>query len=251
MPTSLESRHFSLSLLLIGLATLIGRSQTGGDPLFTPQHTPKANLAIERYFPERISGTHFYTDTLPERAREYSTSVDESFTIERLEEMEGRTPADKAAWKDLDRGYMLWKNGNRSAAVRKWRHIVVTQPGKEVAYDAQFNIAEAAQSVGDYPAAVRELTGIIDGPSSGSVDKMNSDWTIKFNKQIACLRLSDLCLDHDDLPSALKYADLALNKYPPSGFCGVCVQMERAHLQNHISCLRSAIGNSVIPIASN
>ncbi len=251
MPTKLRSRHFSLSLLLIGFATLIGRFQAGGDLLFTPQHTPKANFAIKRYFPKRIPRIHFRIDTLPERSREYSTWVDESFTIERLEEMEGRTPVDKAAWKDLDRGYMLWQNGNRSAAVRQWRQIVVTQPGKEVAYDAQFNIAEVALYIGDYPAAVRELTGINDSPSSGSLDKMNSEWTIRNNKQVACLRLSDLFLDYDDLPSALKYADLALNEYPPSGFCGVCVQMERSRLQQHITHLRSAIDNSVIPIASN
>jgi len=245
MPTRSPSPYFPLLLLLIGFATLIGTLPVPHVLPFDSRPTQKPYPAIDRLLPERSPGTHFYTDTLPEIARETDS------TIEKLEEILGRTPADKAAWKDLDSGYMMWRKGKRFAAVNQWRQIVVTQPGTEVAFDAQFNIAEAARYWGDHPAVVRELIRIIDTPFSVSMSKKNSEWHLNFNKQIACKKLSDFCLDDGDLPAALKYADLALKYYPGSVFCGISNQMERRHMQDHIARLEAAITNSSLTVSSN
>lgn len=245
MRTKSPSRYIPLLLLLIGFATLIGTLPVPDGLPFASRPTQKPFPTIDRLLPERSPGTHFYTDTLPERARETGS------TIEQWEEIKGRTPADKAAWENLDRGCQMWRSGNRFAAVTQWRQIVTTQPGTEVAFDAQFNIAEAARYWGNYPATVRELTKIIDTPLSISMIKKNSEWHLNFNKHIACQKLSDFCLDDGDLPAALKYADLALKYYPGSGFCGICNQMERRHMQDHIARLKAEITNSSLTISSN
>jgi tetratricopeptide (TPR) repeat protein len=160
-------------------------------------------------------------------------------TKEDYEKWVGRTPEIKAAWRETDRADLLWQQDKRMAAIDGWKAVVKTHPGTEAAFGAQSNIAQTAYVLGDRDSALRAYRTLIDFATPIEHDP-SALYQCSNLRHYACAELSDLYLESGDLARASEYAELALNKYRMSDWCGVWLAGYNQGIQDRITAIKAA-----------
>jgi tetratricopeptide (TPR) repeat protein len=161
-------------------------------------------------------------------------------TKEDYEKWVGRTPEIKAAWRETDRADSLWKQGKRQAAIDGWKAVVKKHPGTEAAFAAQSNIGQTAYLLGDRDSALSAYRAVIDFPTP--VETYAPALMQCSNlRHYACAELSDIYLESGELALALKYAELALNKFPLTDTCGFWLMSYNESIQDRIKAIKAAL----------
>jgi len=154
-----------------------------------------------------------------------------------------RTPSEVEGWSDFDQAYLQWEAGQKEDACKTWTRIVIEFSGTELAFDAQWNLAESARLNGNRSLSLRLLKDLLK--MSPSVKLTRRDlYDIQNEKNFACLELSDLYLEINDIRSSLHYAQLALQKYQYSGECAFFNDAHSCLIEDRIAALETAVKQS-------
>jgi len=138
------------------------------------------------------------------------------------EDLTGQTSHVIAAWNALKLGNVEWEKRNHSNAIKQWETVATKYGECEVALAALSNIGKVIRAAGDRRAAIQAYKRLVAWPEPPTDESV---WGSLYSnyKHDACIEISEMFLESQNLPSALKYANLALHTHPFSGWCGVCV----------------------------
>ena len=137
---------------------------------------------------------------------------------------------------------MEWVNGDHASAIHRWRKVTEAHTGTDASFGAQFNLAQAGFIAGDRRGSIDAYLKLISFPTpverlAGAVERCSNA------RHRACLELSDMCLETQELAAALRYAELALNKYQRFEFggCGLGCLSHYRSIDDRIRILKAAI----------
>lgn len=171
----------------------------------------------------------------------YSLSGPRSMPEEAAARVLGRTPLLNEAWEALEAGNREWESGNQTAATAQWRVVARKYHGTNAALAALAHIGQAARLRGDIHDATVAYVTLVAQPDALEPEKSVLRFDYSNDKHDACVELSDIFIESNDLRSALKYAELAQSPYHTSGMCGVTIVSTHADLDQRIEALRHAI----------